>query len=204
LSLVADNETSAPHSEQRGNADRNLDWSICMALAQSGDREAYRGLLIEITPYIRSLAVRQLHNRADAEDVVQETLLTVHAVRQTYDPTRPFGPWLVALANRRIVDALRRGGRIGARETPFEEEHETFVPLAANYHDAAADGRTVQAAVERLPPGQREAIRMLKLEEMSLQEASRTSGTSVAALKVATHRAMKNLRKLFEHSGKPK
>ena len=51
-------------------------------------------------------------------------------------------------------------------------------------------------AIERLPAGQREAVRMLRLEEMSLKEAATASGMSVAALKVATHRAWKTLRKL--------
>jgi len=178
-------------------SDRTLDWSVFMARAQAGDREAYRRLLEEIAPYIRSLAVRQVQNRADLEDAVQDVLLTVHAVRHTYDPMRPFGPWLVAIANRRIVDALRRRGRAGAREAPLETEHETFAAPETNYHEAASDGRALREAVDGLPPGQGRAIRLLKLEEMSLKEAARTSGMSVAALKVATHRALKNLRKML-------
>jgi RNA polymerase sigma-70 factor (ECF subfamily) len=53
-------------------------------------------------------------------------------------------------------------------------------------------------AIEKLPPDQREAIRMLKLNEMSLKEAAATSGRSIVALKVATHRAIKNLRQLLK------
>ena len=56
--------------------------------------------------------------------------------------------------------------------------------------------------IDKLPPDQRDAIKMLKREEMSLKEASRATGRSVAALKVATHRAIKNLRKLLK--GGPK
>ena len=174
-----------------------LDWSICMARAQGGDREAYRRLLEEITPYLRSLAARRMQNRGDVEDAVQDTLLTVHAVRHTYDPTRPFGPWLVAIANRRIIDALRWRGRVESRETPLNVEHETFAVPEANYHEAASEGRALREALGSLPPGQHEAIRLLKLEEMSLKEAAAASGMSVAALKVATHRALKNLRKLL-------
>ena len=53
-------------------------------------------------------------------------------------------------------------------------------------------------AIEKLPPDQREAIKMLKLKEMSLKEASQASGRSISALKVATHRAIKNLRRLLK------
>jgi RNA polymerase sigma factor (sigma-70 family) len=189
LSLVR--EAPAARSE------RALDWSIYMARAQGGDREAYRRLLEEITPYLRSLAARRMQNRGDIEDAVQDALLTVHVVRHTYDPTRPFGPWLVAIANRRIVDVLRRRGRTGSCETPLDDEHETFAAPEANYHEAASEGRALRDAVESLPPGQREAIRLLKWNEMSLKEAAAASGMSVAALKVATHRALKNLRKML-------
>ena len=51
--------------------------------------------------------------------------------------------------------------------------------------------------MQALPPGQRQAVELLKLQEMSLKEASSVSGLSVAALKVATHRAVKTLRGLL-------
>ncbi len=200
LTLVAGTAPSSASDSRpgpEGPAERELDWSICMARAQGGDREAYRRLLEDVAPYLRSIAARHFQNSGDVEDVVQEVLLTVHAVRHTYDPTRPFGPWLVAIANRRIVDGLRRRGRTRARETPLDAEHETFAAPEANYHEAASEARALREAVESLPPGQRDAIRMLKLQEMSLKEAAAVSGMTVAALKVATHRAVKSLRKVL-------
>nr|WP_164853875.1 sigma-70 family RNA polymerase sigma factor [Paraburkholderia kirstenboschensis] len=178
-------------------ADGTLDWSSAMARAQAGDREAYRRLLQDIAPYLRALAARHIRIEEDIEDTVQDVLLTVHSVRNTYDPARPFGPWLVAIANRRIVDGLRRRGRVGSHETLMETDLETFSAAEANLQEDAVDARLVREAIEQLPVGQRDAMRLLKLEEMSLQEAEAASGTSVAALKVATHRAMKRLRELF-------
>jgi RNA polymerase sigma factor (sigma-70 family) len=172
-----------------------LDWTVFMARAQGGDKDAYRRLLESVAPYLRSLAARRFHGRADIEDAVQDVLLTVHAIRHTYDPDRPFGPWLTAIANRRIVDCLRRHGRSRARETPLEAGHETFAAPEANLQEQASDGRVLREAVAELPPGQRDAVRLLKLEGLSLKEAAAASGMSVAALKVATHRALKNLRK---------
>ena len=180
---------------------RGLDWSILMAHAQAGEQEAYQRLLEEITPYVRSLAVKCHRDPSDIEDSVQDVLLTVHAIRHTYDSTRPFGPWLVAIANRRITDRLRRQGRSTARETPLVDEHITFAAPEANYHESMSAARALREAIERLPQGQRDAIRLLKLQEMSLKEAASASGMSVAALKVATHRAMKNLRKIFVKTG---
>ena len=200
LTLVAGAALSSASDSRPGSerpVARELDWSIYMARAQAGDRDAYRRLLEDVAPYLRSIAARHFRNSGDIEDAVQEVLLTVHAVRHTYDPARPFGPWLVAIANRRVVDGLRRQGRSRAREVALETEHETFAAPEANYHEAASEARALREAVESLPPGQRDAIRMLKLREMSLKEAAAVSGMTVAALKVATHRAVKRLRKVL-------
>jgi RNA polymerase sigma-70 factor (ECF subfamily) len=168
-----------------------------MARAQDGDQTAYRQLLYEISGYLHSLVSRRLHNPADLEDTVQEILLTVHAVRQTYDPSRPFGPWLVAIAQRRIVDRLRRAGRLRRQETPLESQHETFTGAEANLSEIAGDEHTLREAIAKLPESQRQAITLLKLKEMSLKEAAAASGSSIAALKVATHRAVRRLRKIL-------
>lgn len=178
-------------------AGREIDWSLLMARAQGGDRDAYHRLLEDIAPYLRSLAARRLWNRSDVEDAVQDVLLTVHSIRHTYDPGRPFGPWLAAIANRRIIDRGRRQARFRSRETELKPEHETFAGSHANLPEENAEKRALRKAVEALPPGQRQAIRLLKLEEMSLREAAAASGLSVAALKVATHRALRNLRKML-------
>lgn len=179
------------------SAAHDHDWSILMARAQGGDRVAYRRLLEEVTPYLRALAARRHRDPSDAEDAVQDVLLTVHAIRHTYDPARPFGPWLVAIANRRIIDRLRRQGRTRSRETALKAEHETFPAPQANIPEEMSDRRALQEAVTNLPAGQRQAILLVKLKEMSLKEAAAASGMSVASLKVATHRALKNLRKML-------
>jgi RNA polymerase sigma-70 factor (ECF subfamily) len=168
-----------------------------MARAQDGDQAAYRQLLYEISGYLRALVSRSVRNPADLEDTVQEILLTVHAVRHTYDPGRPFGPWLVAIAHRRIVDRLRRQGRSSRREISLEPEHETFAGPDTNLAETAGNQRALREAIARLPEGQRQAINLLKLKEMSLKEAAAASGISIAALKVATHRAVKSLRKML-------
>ncbi len=189
----------AARNARRAGADSvyALDWSSLMAQAQGGDAAAYRALLEAIAPYLRSLASRRHRDVRDIEDAVQDIMLTVHQIRHTYDPGRPFGPWLVAIANRRLVDRLRRQGRSSARETALEPHHETFAAPEANLYPDPLEQGALRAAVAGLPPRQREAVTLLKLQEMSLKEASATSGLSVASLKVSVHRGMKNLRKLL-------
>jgi len=193
LSLVA---TSPAVDTRRADGGRN--WSDLMTRAQDGDRAAYRTLLEDLTPYIRSIAGRCFKEPSDVEDAVQDVLMTVHTVRHAYDPKRPFGPWLLAIANRRIIDRLRRQTRQKAREIALSAEHETFLDVPANLGQANVDEAALGQAIERLPPEQRQAIKMLKLSEMSLKEAAAASGRSIAALKVATHRALKNLRGMLQ------
>ena len=173
------------------------DWAALRARAQDGDRVAYRRLLEDITPYVRSLAARHRATSAEAEDIVQDILLTLHTVRHAYDPGRPFGPWLLAIARRRIADRLRRHGRIAAAETALGPEHETIVATGPNLYALLAGPRGLRDAIERLPPGQRQAVHLLKLRELSLQEAASESGMSVGALKIASHRALKALRAML-------
>jgi RNA polymerase sigma-70 factor, ECF subfamily len=170
-----------------------------MRAAQSGDRAAYEKLLREISPLIRALVRRHCSNRADIEEMVQDTLLTLHRVRHTYDPGRPFCPWLAAIAWRRSIDALRRRIRVSKYEIAEQGVYETFSDGAANSDlEGVRSAEEVEDLLQLLPPRQREALQALKLKQMTLAEASAASGQSVAALKVNTHRALKRLRTLLE------
>jgi RNA polymerase sigma-70 factor, ECF subfamily len=180
-------------------AERDLAWSQLMRAAQAGERAAYERLLREVTPFIRSIVRRHCNNRADIEEMVQDTLLTVHRVRHTYDPSRAFSPWLAAIASRRGIDGLRRRIRVSKFEAPEAGAYETFADAAANSDlEGVHSTQEVGELLRRLPPKQRQALEALKLKEMSLAEASVSSGQSVAALKVNAHRALKALRALFQ------
>jgi RNA polymerase sigma factor (sigma-70 family) len=200
LRLVGKDEGRGAYG--RAPVNRDLDWSILMARAQEGDRTAYHRLLQEITPYLRSLAARRHRDPRDVEDAVQDVLLTVHSIRQTYDPARPFAPWLVAIANRRFIDRLRRQGRRRDREIPLTAEHETFCEPQANLEESP-DRHELEGAINDLPPAQQQALRLLKLKEMSLKEAATVSGMTIASLKVNVHRALKNLRKMLVDRSEP-
>jgi RNA polymerase sigma-70 factor (ECF subfamily) len=171
-----------------------------MAAAQRGDAAAYLGLLRAITPTIRAIVHKQrgFAGSAEVEDLVQDVLLSLHTVRASYDPLRPFMPWLLAIVRNRLADGARRYARISRREMRVTHDDVTFERVEANVDIAElGDAAAVRAAVRALPAGQRQAIELLKLEELSLAEAAERTGTSVGALKVATHRAMASLKRAF-------
>ena len=195
------NDAAAAARHAPNSSAQRRDWSADMARAQNGDREAYRALLADLLVYVRVLARRRFAADAEVEDAVQDVLLSLHSIRHTYDPARPFLPWLLVIAQRRFIDRMRRHGAGAGREVPLGEEHETIAAPEANPLIEEWSGVALQAAIEGLPEGQRQAIRLLKLKEMSLKEAAQATGMSVAALKVASHRAIKRLRALLQRSG---
>jgi len=169
-----------------------------MRAAQAGDADAYAQLMREITPRIRFVvrSRRKFLSADDIEDLVQDVLLSVHAVRATYDPGRPFMPWLLAIIRNRLADAARRYARRTRQEVFVDNLDVTFAGESANsIKETYADPEALRLAIQTLPDGQRSAIEMLKLREMSLKEAAAACGTSIGALKIATHRAMTALRK---------
>jgi RNA polymerase sigma factor (sigma-70 family) len=169
-------------------------WGDLLAAAQRGDSAVYRAFLEAVLPFLRSVARARSWSAQDAEDVVQDALLTLHRVRHTYQQGRPVKPWLAAIVVRRAIDANRRLGRTAAREVHDPVAHETFAAEPANRDEAADAAVRLGRMMEGLTPKQKEVLDLVKLREMSLAEASAASGQSIASLKVNIHRAIRKMR----------
>lgn len=167
------------------------DWSFLMRRAQDGDERAYTQLLRAILPYLRSLVRRRLGDAAEIDEVVQDILLTIHRIRPSYDPARPLAPWLAAIAQRRLVDRIRINCQHARRKQALADEllvqPEPGLPADCDAYDG------LYSAISTLPEGQRQAIQLLKLRQLSLKEAAALTGLSVGALKVSSHRAVRRL-----------
>lgn len=172
------------------------DLARLMAASQQGDAAAYRALLKACLPVVAGIARAQGVRGEAVDDVVQDTLMTVHAARSSYDPARPFLPWLRAITQRRAIDRLRRVSR---------RPQEVFDPLAYEAEidptpapnagiEARERGAALARAVAALPDGQRQAVEHLGLRELSLEETAALTGRTKGALKVNLHRALKSLR----------
>ncbi len=168
-----------------------------MVAAQGGDGAAYQALLRECLPVIQAISRGQGVPADRVGDVTQDVLLTIHRVRHTYDPSRPFTAWLRAITQRRAIDVLRRSSRQGARELQAPIAYDAFPDPSADLVGALEQsGRAsrLRAAVATLPAGQREAVEHLALQERSLAEAAALTGKTTGSLKVNLHRALKALR----------
>ena len=109
---------------------------------------------------------RQGVRPASVDDVVQETLLTIHRARQTYDPGRSFTAWLRMIAQRRAIDGLRRAGRTGAREIHEPLAYENHADPGDDPEEAAFgmnQAARLVAALAQASGRQRDAIEQIAL-----------------------------------------
>jgi RNA polymerase sigma-70 factor, ECF subfamily len=162
-----------------------------MERLQRGDAGACSALLDDIGPSLTRFLRRRVADPHELEDVYQEVFMAIFEARHTYEPGRPFEPWLFAIARNIAADfARRRWSRASWEE------------LVAEPPERPADTSNVAAPelamlLDRLPPDQREAFSMLKLEGLSTEAAAERTGVSVGALRVRAHRAYKALRRLI-------
>ena len=160
-------------------------WAAFMEAAQSGNAGVYYRLLTEISAWLQRYYARRLPP-AMVDDAVQDTLLAVHEKRHTYDPSRPFGPWLAAIARYKWIDRLR------AMKAAPTEALTDDIPITG-HEDAVGTEWSLERLLKELKPAQAEVIRLVKLEGLSIKEASARTGQSMSLVKVNIHRGLGRL-----------
>jgi len=164
-------------------------WDGLMAAAQRGDASAYHRLLSEAAMWLRRYYTGRLLP-ATIDDTIQEALIAVHKKRHTYDPSRPFGAWLAAIARYKWIDAVRS---LDAKPT---EALSDDIPVP-DHEEAITSARSVEQLLTTLKPAQSQVIRLVKLQGLSIEEASKATGQSAALVKVNIHRGLKRLTSLL-------
>src|SRR5215831_19416176 len=158
-----------------------------------GDGASHKSLLKKLSAYLRAYFKGQLarigRSPADAEDLVQETVIALHTRRHTYDRSQPFTPWVYAIARYRLVDYLRRSKR-STTDVPIEEAGEVLADDDPSSVESSLDLAELMA---RLSPKARQAIQFVKLDGLSVSEAAALSGMSPSAVKVSVHRGLRAL-----------
>ncbi len=161
------------------------EWSALMAAAQGGHGGAYRRLLGEIRPWLARYYSRRLPP-ASVDDAVQEAMIAIHTKRATYDPDRPFGPWLAAIARYKWIDRLRAMKRTATDVLPDD--------IAVGDHEAAVTSASVlRSLLATLKDPQAAAIKLVKLDGLSIDEAAAATGQSPSLVKVNIHRGLARL-----------
>lgn len=166
-----------------GGEEDELARSLRAAIA--GDERAYGDFLRAAAELVRGFARRRIgRDGIDPEDIVQETLLAIHAKRHTWRADAPVKPWLYGIARYKLIDALRRRGRRA------EVEIGDIAETAAQPEAEAASPREIGRALDALAPGQRSAVAAVCVEGRSIREAAERLGMTETAIRVALHRGL--------------
>ncbi len=168
--------------------------SALMKAAQAGDSSAYRLLLSRVhtmmKSYVRNAAFKDHRASTElSEDVIQEILLALHAQRHTYNPNQPFLPWLYAIARYKTIDFIRQNYKTLKNTSLSVELHD----VADLREEDPMNEHDLDVLLQGLPPAHRELIELVKIRELSIEEAAQRTGLSQANVKVIILRAMKSL-----------
>ena len=168
--------------------------SLILRIAASGDRSAFAELFQHFAPRVKSYGLRLGAADAAAEELAQDTLLTVWRKAAQFDPARASAStWIFTIARNLRIDAIRR-----ERPAPPPEDDADPQPLAdAQLWGAQQDGR-VRKALGALPPEQLEVIRLSFFSEAPHSAIAETLGLPLGTVKSRLRLAMIRLRTLLE------
>ncbi len=178
-----------------------------------GDQRAFLALHHRLQPRIRARLGRMVRDEALVEDLVQQTFLRAHQARSRYQAGPSAGDravegWFLAIARNAALDSMRHQYRRDRRHATLEArgelegmgvsvERPNSEALHIEQEREQAEVRRVRAAIDQLPPTQREVVKMHKLSGMPMAEISERLGVRPGALRVRAHRAYKALARML-------
>ena len=152
----------------------------------------------EALPHLKRLyaaAYRMTGNAADAEDLVQETMLRAYRAFDRYTPGTNAKAWLYTILERVRIDALRKAGR---RPATVELDHAG--PPVAGKQEAVLQARDLEEALRRLPETFRAAVILRDVEELRYEEIATVLGIPLGTVMSRIHRGRTLIRAALQGS----
>ena len=168
------------------------DCASLMKQAIAGDGRAYAELLRETVRLLGPYLAKRLNQQADAEDVLQEILISIHKARHTYDGGRPYAPWMYAIANFRLKDRLRKHYADPLARAAEIEVAENI--SAADVTESEFTYESIRGEIEKLPTKQATILQLIHAQGYTAKQVAAKMGMNDSAVKVSAHRAYKILK----------
>jgi RNA polymerase sigma factor (sigma-70 family) len=159
----------------------------------NGEHDAFEVLFARHAGRVRGFLARMVRDGPLAEDLLQTTFLSVVRARGRFEPGTRFAPWLLTIAANAARDALRRRQHVEAFSQESSSEPSSVLPGVGD----PAMRKRLEDALQQLPPDQREAVILSKVEGWSFEEIASMRGISVGAARVRAHRGYEKLRLLL-------
>lgn len=169
---------------------------LAMERYATGDDAAFALVYDALAPRLFAFLRRKVRTHARAEDLLQQTFLHLHRSRGTFVRGSAVLPWTLSIARRLVIDDARREQRSAHGYVSPEEDAALFAIDAevAETIDARLLGARLQAELVGLPPRQREAFELVRLDGLSNAQAAEVLGVSINSVKLRAHRAYVALR----------
>jgi RNA polymerase sigma-70 factor (ECF subfamily) len=154
---------------------------------------------------IFSGAIRMLGDRADAEDVMQETYVRAYRALQGYSPHRiatlKVSGWTWTIAANLCRNRLRSRAR--RPTTPLRDAEFAAVGAGTDEEALAGIGRDLEAALMTLPFPQRASVVLRHVPDLTYDEVATALHRPVGTVKADVHRGLARLRRLYSEEASP-
>ncbi len=163
-----------------------------LAVRDQRDKAAFGRLFDHFAPRLKGMLCRNGMASAQAEDIVQDVMLTVWRKAQMFDPGRAqVSAWIYQIARNRQIDVLRRERRPMPEELkPVESTEEDAAQILALEQETEA----LRAALKRLKPAQREMVERAYLGELTHAEIRAETGLPLGTIKSRIRLGLERLR----------
>jgi RNA polymerase sigma-70 factor, ECF subfamily len=172
----------------------NEEMDTVAARFRDGDVEALAEIYHRYAGAVTTVARSALWSDDLVADAVQQTFVNAWGARASFDPSRPLAPWLYAIARRVSIDLIRRERR---RQGP--EPSETGLAVLPVEMSAVWETFEVRAALDALPPDERQVLRLHYFEGLSHSEIADGLDIPLGTVKSRSHRAHARLSELLGH-----
>ncbi len=188
------------HQEQQ------QDWktaaSGAMARYAAGDDTAFPELYRQLAPRLHAFLCRRLRDTSQAEDVLQQAFLQIHAARSRFSPGSEVTPWAFAIARRLLIDGFRKP-RLDIVDGVVADT--LAADPCASPPELVAQRRLmsrVGEALEHISPAHRLAFELVKLDGMAAPDVAQMLGTTATGVRLRVHRALRELREALDHDAR--
>jgi len=209
MTVLIDSKIPEPTPAAEANRDatpREADARLMAALLRE-ESAAADALYARYAPRIYGLGLVLLKDRADAEDLVQDTFLKVWRTGSAFDPRRgSLDGWILLIARSLAIDLLRRRTVERKRLSSLSSVTDVTVELGPEWHTEQRDLiEHVLKSMHRLPPRQRSAVALAYLGERSSAQVAKSQGIPLGTVKNRIRAGIATLRRTLgeEGSGRP-
>jgi len=167
-----------------------------MLAVKEDDLDALSPLFEKYHVKLYNFFLRLTHDRESSRDLTQNVFSRILKYRTSYDEKQAFKTWIYKLARNVHIDHYNKNRYLGSDYTDLENLHGNERD-AVDEMDDSERKEILREALDQLPVEHREVIELSKFQGLKYEEISKITGSSVPAVKVKVHRAIKKLKEIY-------